>query len=94
VCFPAASDVRLESSLALHIPSLRNEPSMLAFVFGRCQRRAVCVTVATLHSRKTPQQGRCAFGLSPKFSTPVEKTVEIRWISVGEATSKDDARVK
>ena len=37
VCFPPPPGVRLERPLPLHIPSIGNEPSMLAFVFGRCQ---------------------------------------------------------
>ena len=78
--FPAPPGVRLERPLPLHIPSLGNEPSMLAFTFGRCQCRPVCVTVRSLHESKSPLQGPCTFGLSPKFSTPVEKTVEIHGI--------------
>jgi hypothetical protein len=37
VRLPAPPRVRLERPLPLHIPSLGNEPSMLASVFGRCQ---------------------------------------------------------
>jgi hypothetical protein len=80
VGFPAPARVWLERPLPLHIPSLGNEPTMLAFTFGRCQCRALCVTVPSLHESKSPLQGPCSFGLSPKFSTPVEKTVEIRGI--------------
>ena len=80
VGFPATPGVGLERPLPLHIPSLGNEPSMLAFTFGRCQCRAVCVTVPSLHESKSPRQSPCTFGLSPEFSTPVEKTVEIRGI--------------
>jgi hypothetical protein len=77
VGFSAPPRVRLERPLPLHIPSLGNEPSMLASVFGRCQCRVVCAKVPSLQRLKSPRQGACTFGLSPKFSTPVEKTVEI-----------------
>src|SRR5216683_7728628 len=52
----------------------------------RCQWRVVCAKVCVLQdlfadrgrsSLPTPAETGCAFGLSPKFSTPVEKTVEI-----------------
>ena len=53
----------------------------------RCQWRLVCAKVCVLqdlfadpgrNSSPTPAETGCAFGLFPKFSTPVEKTVEIR----------------
>ena len=53
----------------------------------RCQWRVVCAKVCVLqglfadrgwNSSPTPAETGCAFGLFPKFSTPVEKTVEIR----------------
>src|SRR5262245_42832340 len=78
--FPPPPGVRLERPLPLPIPSLGNEPSMLAFAFGRCQCSVDCATVPSLHESKSPLQGPCTFGLSPKFSTPVEKTVEIHRI--------------
>jgi hypothetical protein len=63
-----------------------NEPTMLANAFGRCQCGVVCVRVCILQDfsadpaeilRRPRQKRGYAFGLFPKFSTPVEKTVEI-----------------
>jgi hypothetical protein len=44
------------------------------------QNDGFCATVASFRPAAAPPQGSCTFGLSPKFSTPVEKTVEIRLI--------------
>ena len=65
--------------------NVRNEPSMLANAFGECQRVWFVLQSALSFSsqtrRRLPVQNVpsrvCTFGLSPKFSTPVEKTVEI-----------------
>jgi hypothetical protein len=46
--------------------------------FRGVSTRVVCVRVSVLHETSRPRKIRCAFGLSPKFSTPVEKTVEIK----------------
>jgi hypothetical protein len=63
-----------------------NERTMLANEFGRCQCGVVCVRVSILQDfsadpaeilRRPRQKRGYAFGLFPKFSTPVEKTVEI-----------------
>jgi hypothetical protein len=78
----APASVRLECALALHEPSFRgrNEPSMLSNGFDQCQwNDGLCYSrrpsrEPSGNTRPTP----CAFGLSPKFSTPVEKTVEKR----------------
>jgi hypothetical protein len=74
--FPAPG-IRLKCALTLHKSPYENEPPMLANAFGRCQCTGVCATVCDLHGGGMTPQAACAFGLSPKFSTPVEKTVEI-----------------
>src|SRR6476646_9825948 len=60
---------------------------MLSKAFGGCQRRTDCVTVCFL---VPPPSGppshpisACSFGLFPKISTPVEKTVEIPRVLLG-----------
>ena len=56
------------------------ELSMVAKRFQGCQSAWLCVTVAVLQQFLCPQSFACVFGLFPKFSTPVEKTVENRQI--------------
>jgi len=53
---------------------------MLVNAFVECQRTEVCVRVGVLQPfyQSDPCTHGWAFGLSPKFSTPVEKPVEIR----------------
>src|SRR5262249_28746602 len=58
------------------------EPSMLSNGFRKCQcGRLNCVRVAVLHAPSQVQQADDRFGLPPKFSTPVEQTVEIPQIA-------------
>jgi hypothetical protein len=67
----AVTPIRLKRALALHVtPQEENEPSMVTNGFNECQCRWFVL--------ERLLQLVCAFGLSPKFSTPVEKTVEIR----------------
>src|SRR5262249_54547219 len=73
--------------------STENEPSMLANGFQQCQSDAVFSEARVCYSRR-PSRAlncpvrvaviQCSFGLSPEFSTPVEKTVE----NSGEARAK------
>ena len=67
-------------SLGHDIPSREIEPSMLANGFGECQSTGAqeCATVGVLLWPVPAAVDPCSFGLSPKFSTPVEKTVENR----------------
>jgi hypothetical protein len=47
-----------------------DEPSMLAFAFGRCQRTVVCVTVRSPRQLKScPSKGRCVWSLPKVFHT-------------------------
>src|SRR5262245_42515486 len=71
--------IRLKRALSLHVTLPKKfEPAMLANAFEECQsggrvcysRRPFLPVLACFN--------RCWFGLFPKFSTPVEKTVEIR----------------
>jgi hypothetical protein len=52
--------------------------------------RAECATFCGLLESIHPPQSHAAFGLSPKFSTPVEKTVEIR----GSHASQESAQAE
>jgi hypothetical protein len=77
-----SAGVGLKRAFTFHgILLVENEPSMLANAFGECQLTAGCVTVGVL-SRSAVRSGirSMLFGLPPKFSTPVEKTVENRQI--------------
>lgn len=74
----AVTRVRLKCALSLHgSPSRETELSILANRFVGCQLRRPpgCATVSGL-PRDSPPAAMRAFGLSPEFSTPVEKTVE------------------
>jgi len=76
--------VRLECAFTLHVtPRLRTESIMLrAFPEGVNAKRFVLES-RSFTKRRTPVNS-CVFGLSPKFSTPVEKAVEItRYERVG-----------
>jgi hypothetical protein len=62
--------------------------------FGECQSAQDCVRVCVLLRswRSWEPQPPCAFGLSPKFSTPVEKTVENRRESFRQRCLGPDCR--
>src|SRR6185503_8879648 len=62
------------------------EPLMLSNGFRECQSTGAqeCATVGVLLWPVPAAVDPCSFGLSPEFSTPVEKTVENR----GEAEPK------
>ena len=74
--------VGLKRTLALHvfIRALLKviEPPMLANAFQECQTLDECATVGVLSRESSSLFHPCAFGLFPKFSTPVEKAVEKR----------------
>ena len=75
----AVARIWLKRSLTLHADPFDEERT--ANVSGRFRgvsTRVVCVRVSVLHETSRPRKIRCAFGLFPKFSTPVEKTVEIK----------------
>ena len=82
MCFLAAPRIGLKSSLSLHCESFcsNNKPSMVANAFLRCQLARLCVRVGGFRESSPRRSRACAFGCSPKFSTPVEKTVEIRQV--------------
>jgi hypothetical protein len=94
VCFPPPSRVRLERPLPLHIPSLGNEPSMLAFAFGRCQCREVCVKVASLQRRKIPFGALCVWSLPKVFHTCGKNCGNSPNLMGGEDIPKNGARSK
>ena len=80
VCALPPARIGLKRSLALHLlPGLPKviELAMLANAFQECQTLGECATVAVLSRESTGLFSPCAFGLFPKFSTPVEKAVEI-----------------
>ena len=69
--------VRLERALPFHAFTPDDEPTMLATASESVNRSGLCYSrrpSRRSHGRPKP----CAFGLFPEFSTPVEKTVEIR----------------
>src|SRR5262245_28101658 len=78
----AASSIGLKSPLSLHCESFssNNKPSMVANAFLRCQLARLCVRVGGFRESSSRRYWACAFGCSPKFSTPVEKTVENRQV--------------
>src|SRR5215467_12798299 len=51
---------------------------MLANTFRQCQSFEPVLESASFIWPSRPWTTPCVFGLSPEFSTPVEKTVEIR----------------
>ena len=74
--FRTVTRVRLEGTLPFTHDSSLREPTMLAVAAKGVNRSGLC------YSRRPSRQSRgrsstCTFGLFPKFSTPVEKTVEI-----------------
>src|SRR5262245_11391650 len=74
--------IGLKRSLPLHLLPAGAflkviELTMLANAFQECQTRGECATVCVLSRELTGLFRPCAFGLFPKFSTPVEKAVEI-----------------
>jgi hypothetical protein len=80
--FLAAASIGLKCPLSLHCESFCSniKPSMVANAFLRCQLVRLCVTVGGFRESSPRRSRACAFGCSPKFSTPVEKTVEIRQV--------------
>jgi hypothetical protein len=75
----AVARIWLKRSLTLHADPFDEERTANdSGRFRRVSTRVVCVRVSVLHETSRPRKIRCAFGLSPKFSTPVEKTVEIK----------------
>jgi hypothetical protein len=78
----SAASIGLKRSLSLHCESfcINNKPSMVANAFLRCQLARLCVRVGGFRESSPRRSKACAFGCSPKFSTPVEKTVEIRQV--------------
>src|SRR5262245_44807551 len=78
VCALPPARIGLKRALTLH-DILRKvvELSMLANAFRQCQTLEECATVGVLSREFTGLFRPCAFGLFPKFSTPVEKAVEI-----------------
>ena len=72
-----AQVVRLESALALHETLAMDEPTMLRAFSKGVNARAFVLESRSFTERRTHAGTSCAFGLSPKFSTPVEKAVEI-----------------
>ena len=70
--------VGLKRTLPFHVTLPKKiEPTMLARRSESVNRRRVCYSLRPFQ----PGPGanfHVPFGLSPKFSTPVEKTVEIR----------------
>src|SRR5437867_6394903 len=93
VCPLAPAGVRLKCALTLHEPSFRgrNEPSMLSNGFEQCQcddRLCYSRRPSKERSDGNARPSPWAFGLSPKFSTPVEKTVEKRRETSGDQRRK------
>jgi hypothetical protein len=78
VCFGAMAIIWLKRALTLHWSPLKVEPTMLAKGFKECQSGWFVLQSASFKPNSRSASNTCVFGLSPKFSTPVEKTVENR----------------
>ena len=79
VCPPAMPRIRLKRALPLHdVPSERDRTANVSEGVPRVSIQCDCVRVDVLSEALVRPARSCVFGLSPKFSTPVEKTVENR----------------
>src|SRR4029450_4813450 len=80
--FLAPASIGLKCPLSLHCERFwsNTRPSMVANAFLRCQLARLCVRVGGFRESSPRRSRACAFGCSPKFSTPGEKTVEIRQV--------------
>ena len=75
----AVTRIGLKRALSLHAILWKlNEPPMLANAFSRCQSRRSVLQSASFPERLSVPGFHVRLVSSQKFSTPVEKTVEIR----------------